>query len=207
MAKLSFSGACVLTGLMLAGSAWAVPQSLTREAYHAAREKIDAQSEQALDQCKKTADGTQSRCQIEVAGKRKIALAALEARLHPSANNSFKAKIAEVDLHHDLAQQRCKTQHAGADKEARVALKACTDQAKADRAKGLNAAHQHAAGQASVDAPPKSEAERQREADLDTAIRKCDSLLGDANLQCIREMSPEARQRAADRANGIVRKE
>ena len=196
-----------LTALLLVGNAGAAPQALLREAYSAERDKIEAHSDKALAQCKKTGDGSESRCQLEASGQRKIALAALEARLHPSANNSFKAKAAEVELHYDLAQAQCKKEHTGADKETRAVLKACHDKAKAERAKRLNAAQQVAAGQASVGPPPKSEAERQREADLDTAIRKCDSLLGDANLQCMRDLPPAARQRAADRASGILRNE
>lgn len=197
----------LLSALALTSAVAAAPQGMARDAYSAERDKIIAHSDKALAQCKKAADSAQSRCQIEANGQRKIALAALEARLHPSANNSFKAKATEVELHYELAQAHCKTKHSGADKEARAALKKCGDEAKAERAKRLNTAQQNAAGLASVGAPPKSEAERQREADLDTAIRKCDSLLGDANLQCMRELSPEARQRAADRASGILRKE
>lgn len=197
----------LLTAWALVGTAGAASQGISRDAYNAERDKIAVQSDQALAQCKRTVDGTESRCQIAANGQRKMALAELEARLHPSANNSFKAKAAEVELQYDLAQAQCKKEHVGADKENRAALKACHDKAKAERAKRLNGALQTVAGQASVSAPPKSEAERQREADLDTAIRKCDSLLGDANLQCMRDLPPAARQRAADRASGILRKE
>ena len=115
--------------------------------------------------------------------------------------------MAEVDLAYALALDQCKKQHIGVDKESKAALKSCSDKAKGKRVAGEQAAHQQAALQASVGAPPKSEAERQREADLDTAIRKCDSLLGDANLQCMNALSPQARQRAADRSNGAARQD
>ena len=207
MTSYTRMAAGVLAAMALVSMASAASQGLTRDAYNAERDKITAQSDKALAQCKRTADGSENRCQVEAHGQRKIDLAALEARLHPSANNSFKAKAAEVELHYDLAQLRCKKEHVGLDKETRAALKSCGDKAKTERTKRLSAAQQVAAGQASVGAPPKSEAERQREADLDTAIRKCDSLLGDANLQCMRDLSPAARQRAADRASGSLRKE
>ena len=177
---------------------------MDRAAYTDARDKIEARSDQAASQCKKAEgpEGVRRRCQIRVEGHRKIDLAALLARYHPSANNSFKALAAEVDLQYALDTDRCKATHVGHDRDTRLALKTCLDEAKQARAQGTTEAHQQAARLASVGTPPKSEAERQREADLDTAIRKCDSLLGDANLQCVNALSPEARQRAADRASG-----
>ena len=193
--------------LLVALSAGAAPQAMTREAYHAAQGTIAAHADKALAHCKTVALGAQSRCHIAAAGQKKIALAALEADYHPSANNSFKAMAAQVDLRYELAHHQCNAEHGGLDKEARAALKTCVQQAKAERTQGLQAAHQHAASQASVGAPPKSEAERKREADLDTAIRKCDSLLGEANLQCMGALPLEARQRAAERASGSPRKE
>lgn len=206
MANSSLTLGC-LSALLLASAAQAAPVTLTRQAYQAEREKIEQRSEKALAQCKQAGHGSQSTCQVEAHAARKTALATLEARLHPSANNSFKAKAAELEGRYELAQLGCKNKHAGTDKDTHAALKACLDKAKAQRTLALNAAQQHAAGQALVGPPPKSQAQRQREADLDTAIRRCDSLLGDANLQCMRELSPEARQRAADRVNGTLRKE
>lgn len=192
----------VLTGLCSLQAAGAVTPAMTREAFVDARDSINARHDKALAQCKKQAGTEQPRCKLQADGRHRIDLAVLEARYHPSANNNYKAVAADVEMRYTLAQDTCKSQHAGSDKETKAALKTCNDKAKSERFSGLRDAHQQAAGQASVGTPPKSEAERQREADLDTAIRKCDSLLGDANLQCMRALSPEARQRAAERASG-----
>jgi hypothetical protein len=192
----------VLAGLCSLQVAGAVTPAMTRAEFVEARDTINTRHDKALAHCKTEGGAAQPRCKLQADGRRRIDLAVLEARYHPSANNSYKAVAADVEMRYTLAQDTCKTKHAGSDKEAKAALKECNDKAKTERFSGLRDAHQHAAGQASVATPPKSEAERQREADLDTAIRKCDSLLGDANLQCMRALSPEARQRAAERASG-----
>ena len=192
------------------GGIWpaqAAEQRMSREAYAAAKDAIAERHSKALAHCKTVDGGAQSRCRMQADGREKIDLATLEVRWHPSANNNFKASMAEVDLAYALAMDQCKKQHTGSDKESKAALKSCSDKAKGKRVAGEQAAHQQAALQASVGAPPKSEAERQREADLDTAIRKCDSLLGDANLQCMNALSPQARQRAADRSSGAARQD
>lgn len=205
--------ACSLVLVLAVGAACGVgpvhaaEQRMSRQAYAAAKDAINERHDRALAHCKTVDGGAQSRCRMQADGRRKIDLATLEVRWHPSANNSFKASMAEVDLAYALAMDQCKKQHTGSDKEARAALKSCSDKSKGKRVAGEQAAHQQAALQASVGAPPKSEAERQREADLDTAIRKCDSLLGDANLQCMNALSPQARQRAADRSSGASRKD
>ena len=199
------AGLVCLWGISTATAVWAVAPAMTRADYVAARDKVQSRTDKALTHCKTLADAKQRRCILQAEGEQKIDVAALVARHHPSANNRFKALAAEVDLGYALDVDHCKSSNAGWDKDAKAALHTCLTKAKQQRAEGMLNAHQQAASHASVGTPPKSEAEMQRDADLDTAIRKCDSLLGDANLQCMSALSPEAQQRAADRANGTAR--
>ena len=194
----------LLATLWIAGTAQAVMKPMSSDEYDVAQQKIEAKADKAQTHCKTLEGDAKSHCQTQARGERDVALAVLLARYRPSANNSFKASSASVELQYALALDNCKpAPHALADKAAKAAHKACRDHARAERTQGFHDAHEQAAGLASLSTPPKSEAERQREADLDTAIRKCDSLLGEANLQCVRALSPAARQRAAERINGV----
>lgn len=177
---------------------------MSDDVYRDAVAKLDAHAEKALADCKRLAagSGAQRRCTVEADTQHAVDAAELQARRHPSGNNRFKAMAAQVDRHYALAVEACKSDHAGSDKDSKAAQQDCLRQAKQLRAGGIQRAHQQAASEASIATPPKSEAERQREADLDTAIRKCDSLLGDANVQCVRGLSPEARLRAISRGSG-----
>ncbi|MDR2329094.1 MAG: hypothetical protein LBE58_05830 [Comamonas sp.] len=174
------------------------------DAYRDAVAQLDARAEKALDHCKSLAagSGAQRRCTVEAETQHAVDAAALQARRHSSGNNRFKALAAQVERHHALAVEDCKSRHAGNDKDSKSAQQECLREAKQKRAAGIQDAHQQAASEVSIFTPPKSQAERQREADLDTAIRKCDSLLGDANVQCVRSLSPEARLRAISRGSG-----
>ena len=174
------------------------------DAYREAVAQLDAGAEKALAHCKSLAvgSGAQRRCTVEADTQHAVDAAVLQARRHPSGNNRFKALAAQVNRDYALAVEDCKTRHAGNDKDSKSAQQACLHEAKQKRASGIQDAHQQAASEVSIFTPPKSEAERQREADLDTAIRKCDSLLGDANVQCVRGLSPEARLRAISRGSG-----
>ncbi|MEJ5152682.1 hypothetical protein [Comamonas sp. MYb396] len=174
------------------------------DAYREAVAQLDARAEKALAHCKRLAAGSaaQRRCTVEADSQHAVDAAQLQAQRHPSGNNRFKALAAQVDRRHALAVEDCKTRYAGNDKDSKSAQQDCLREAKQKRAAGIQDAHQQAASEVSIFTPPKSEAERQREADLDTAIRKCDSLLGDANVQCVRGLSPEARLRAISRGSG-----
>lgn len=174
------------------------------EAYQQATEQIDARTDQALAHCKTLSAGSavQRRCRLEAESLQTVDKSALQAQRHPSGNNRFKAMAAQVDRAYVLAVEACKARHAGIDKDSKAAQQTCLTQARQKRAAGIQDAHEQAASDVSIATPPKSQAERQREADLDTAIRKCDSLLGDANVQCMRGLSPEARMRAASRGSG-----
>lgn len=174
------------------------------DAYREAVAQLDAQADRALAHCKQLAGGpnAQRRCLLEAETQHQVDAAALQARRHPSGNNHFKALAAQVERRHALAAEDCKSRHAGNDKDSKSAQQACLREAKQKRAASIQDAHQQAASEVSIFTPPKSQAERQREADLDTAIRKCDSLLGDANVQCVRGLSPEARLRALSRGSG-----
>lgn len=182
----------------------AVSAQMADDAYQQAAAQLDETAEQALADCKRLAagSGTQRRCTLEAESQHAVDQAALQAQRHPSGNNRFKALAAQVERRYVLAVEACKTKHAGIDKDSKAAQHSCLNQAKQKRAAGIQDAHQQAASEVSIVTPPKSQAERQREADLDTAIRKCDSLLGDANVQCMRGLSPEARLRAASRGSG-----
>jgi hypothetical protein len=176
------------------------------DAYRQAVDQLDARTEKTLAHCKSGAAGpaAQRRCALEAESQHEVDAAELQARRHPSGNNRFKALAAQIERDHVLAVDACKSRHAGSDKDSKSAQQACLREARQKRASGIQDAHQQAASEVSIATPPKSQAERQREADLDTAIRKCDSLLGDANVQCVRGLSPEARMRAISRGSGAT---
>ena len=207
-------GGAVMRPLWRLAAAWVIGSvavlpllaaAMDDDAYREAVAQLDARADKALAHCKRLATGSaaQRRCTAEAQTQHEVDAAQLQARRHPSGNNRFKALAAQVNRRYALAVEDCKTGHAGNDKDSKSAQQECLRGAKQQRAAGIQEAHQQAASEVSIYTPPKSEAERQREADLDTAIRKCDSLLGDANVQCVRGLSPEARLRAISRGSGV----
>ncbi|GAB2480419.1 MAG: hypothetical protein ACN6O3_16810 [Comamonas sp.] len=163
----------------------------------AERERIAAQLEQALQRCRALPEAQAHRCRLQAEGQQKIDVAALDARHHPSGNNRYKADAARVDLDYELALLQCRQQAEAPGKhpERAKALAQCKEQARARHQRALHEAQKQAAQSASLAEPPKGRAVREREEAPETALRKCDSLLGEANLQCMRELPPEVAKR------------
>lgn len=159
----------------------------------AERKHIAAQHELALQRCQALQDAPAHLCRLQAEGQQKIAVAALEARHHPSANNRYKAAAAQADLDHELAVVRCKqqAQAPGKHPERAQVLAQCKEQARTRHRSALYEAQKEAAQSASLAEPPKGRVAREREEAPETALRKCDSLFGEANLQCMRELPPE----------------
>jgi len=163
----------------------------------AERKRIDAQLTQALQRCQALAEAPAHLCRLQAEGQRKIAVAELDARHHPSANNRYQAAAARADLDYELALLRCKQQAeaAGRHPERAKALAQCKEQAGALHRCALHQAQKEAAQSASLAEPPKGRVQREREEAPETALRKCDSLFGEANLQCMRKLPPEVARR------------
>lgn len=192
--------ATLLLAVSAAAAQPAAPAPMSPDEYQRAASRIDQRYTQALAACNQRTDDEKAYCRHHAKGEQAAAQLALEARYHPGGNNSYKAYAAQVELRYEQALRNCKQhQGKGDDKEAQASYERCAAAAQAERRGGLQDARQAAARQAAIATPPKSEAERKREADLDTAIRKCDSLLGDDNLRCMRALPAEARRRAAER--------
>lgn len=192
-------GVCVAAALLSTSSLAQVKDeraAMGREQYRDELSKLDARAAQVLARCTDKAGSARALCRMQAQGQQKIDHSALEARYHPSGNNNFKAQAAKVELAYDTAMVHCKAEAAGVrkdDKKAQAAAQECRDQAKAQRNLGIKEAQELAARNASLATPPKSAVERARDAAIETAARKCDSQLGEANLQCVKALPPEAR--------------
>ena len=163
----------------------------------AERQRVETQLQGALQRCETLAPEPAHLCRRQAEGQRTVAVAMLDARHHPSANNRYKAAAAQAALDFDLAVLRCQQQAEAPGKHLERAkqLAQCKEQARVLHRRALYQAQKDAAQSVSLAEPPKGRVLREREEAPETALRKCDSLFGEANLQCMRELPPEVARR------------
>ena len=97
----------VAAGCAFAGTAGAAGAAMTKEAYKAQMDKIEADYKAASDSCKALKANAQDICKAEAKGKEKIAKAELEASNAPSPSADQKLRMAKADATYEIAKERC----------------------------------------------------------------------------------------------------
>jgi hypothetical protein len=196
MNKLNMTAVAAAIGLVF--SAGAMAQTLSKEAYKAAEERIAAEYATDKATCDPLSGNAQDICIAEAKGKEKIAKAELEARYEPTAKNRYKAVVAKAEADFAVANEKCDDQ-AGNEKDICVKeAKAVETRVKADAEVQMKTSEANkAAGEKSAEAGAKAREEgteaRQeaatdkREADYAVAKEKCDSLASGAKERCVDE--------------------
>ncbi|MDB5913952.1 MAG: hypothetical protein JWP22_2627 [Ramlibacter sp.] len=124
MNKHLISLAIALCGI--AGSASAADAPITKDAYKAAMDKIEAGAKADKKACGALKANAKDICQAQAKGKEKVAKAELEARYHPGALADQQAKNAKADADYEVAKERC-------DDAKGQAKDACLERAKHDK--------------------------------------------------------------------------
>jgi hypothetical protein len=187
MSKLLIS-LMAAAGIAFAGSAVAANDhaGMSRDAYKAEKDKIEAQYKADKDACKSQTGNAKDVCQERAEGKEKVAKADLEANYKNTDKARYDAKVARAEADYDVAKEKC-DDLKGNDKDVCVKeAKAHLTKAKAD-AKVARAEHadtMKTAASRTQDAK-RDAAEDKRDADYKVAKEKCDAMSGAAKDKCV----------------------
>lgn len=190
MSKLMIS-LMAAAGLAFAGAANAANDNtgMSRDAYKAEKDKIEATYKADKDACKGQSGNAKDVCEKEAKGKEKVAKADLEARYKNTDKARYDARVAKADADYDVAKEKC-DDHKGNDKDVCVKeAKAAHTKAKADakvaRVSNEQMARTSTANTAKVSDTKREAREDTREAQYKVAKEKCDALKGDAKDKCV----------------------
>ena len=187
MSKLMIS-LLAAAGIAFAGAANAADtKTMSRDAYKADKDKIEAQYKADKDQCKSMSGNAKDVCQAEAKGNEKVAKAQLEADYKNTDKARNDARVAKADADYDVAKEKC-DDLSGNQKDVCVKeAKAAHAKAKAD-AKVAKVDHKVSANSAEKRADVRKEArEDTREAQYKVAVEKCDAMSGAAKDQCVKD--------------------
>lgn len=180
MKKIHLTAIAAAVSLVVSTSVFA--QAMTKEAYKAAEDQIEATYKTEKAACDSLSGNANDVCVAKAKGKEKTAKADLEARYEPTEKNLYKARVAKAEADYDVAKQLCDDK-SGNDKDV------CVKEAKAAEVKAkedAKVARASTSGDAEDVAEAKEDAaEEKLEAEYKVAKEKCDALAGDAKHQCL----------------------
>jgi hypothetical protein len=185
MSKLMIS-LLAAASIAFAGASSAANTTMSRDAYKADQDKIEAQYKADKANCGTMSGNAKDVCQAEAKGKEKVAKADLDANYKNSDKARIDARVARADADYDVAKEKC-DDLSGNQKDVCVKeAKAAHTKAKADAKVAKvdsKTAHQTAEKRADV---RKDASEDKRDADYKVAVEKCDAMSGAAKDQCVR---------------------
>ncbi len=196
MNKLSISAVAVAIGL--AFSTGAMSEDMSRDAYKAQEDQIEARYEVAKEACDGFDGNAKDICQAQAKGGEKTARAELEAEYKPTPKNQYQARVARAEAEHAVARERCDDKSGNMKNVCQQEAKAAETAAKADakaqmkttdaniEAGETSAVARNQAGEESADARNEAAAETS-EADYAVAKQKCDAFAGTRKEQCIND--------------------
>lgn len=94
--------------LFTAGSPWAAePPALSKEAFKAAEQKIEAVARSEREACETRKGRGAELCSKEAKAREKAALAELEAEYRPSPDSWQEARNVKAEAEYDVAREKC----------------------------------------------------------------------------------------------------
>ena len=187
MSKLIIS-LLTAAGIAFAGAAGAADKTtMSRDAYKADKDKIEAQHKTDRAQCSSLSGNAKDVCQAEAKGKEKVAKAELEANYKNTDKARNDARVAKADAVYDVAKEKCDDM-AGNQKDVCVKeAKAAHTKSKAD-AKVANVSNKAAQASAEKQADARKDArEATRDAQHTVAVAKCDTISGARKDACVKQ--------------------
>src|SRR5512145_459455 len=98
--------AALAVGLGSAGTALA-QDKLSREAYKAEKDRIEAEYKVAKEKCDKLTGNAEDICEVQAKGNQRIAEAELDARNKNTPRAHEDAKKVRADVQYDVAKVKC----------------------------------------------------------------------------------------------------
>ncbi len=170
-----------------AGTAFAAKDLMTRDAYRAEKDRIEAEYKAAKEACNKLSGNAEDVCKADAKGKQLVGEADLDARNTGTAKPRSDARMARAEAAYLVAKEKCDDLAGNAKdvcvKEAKAAQSKAKADAKADR-KVADANKD--ASQRTAEAR-KDAAETKRDADYRVAVERCGSMAGEAKDACVKD--------------------
>ena len=172
-------------GIALAGNAGAA--NMTRDAYKAEKDKIEAAYKADKAACKDMKGNAKDVCMEEAKAKEKIAKADAEASYKGTEKARYDARVTRAEANYAVAKEKC-DDLSGNDKDVcRKEAKAAEVKAKADaKVAHVSTDATHNASMKREDAR-KDAAEDKRDAEYKVAVEKCDAMSGNAKTACVND--------------------
>jgi hypothetical protein len=102
-ARTLFTAICIAA----AGSAFAGGGGLSKDAYKAMKDRIEATQDAELKACDKSKGNAKDICRAAAKGRAKVALADLKAEYQPSPEADRGKMMAVAEMEYDVAKQKC----------------------------------------------------------------------------------------------------
>ena len=162
-------------GIAFAGAAGAADnKTMSRDAYKADKDKIEAQYKVDKDRCGSMSGNAKDVCIKEAKGAEKKAKANAEAQYKNTEKARQDAAITAAHADYDVAKEKCDDKK-GTDKDV------CIKEAKAAETKAVS----DAKATQKVAAVRQDARDDKMDADYKVAIEKCDAMSGAAKDSCV----------------------
>jgi hypothetical protein len=179
------------------GSA-AMAQTMSKEQFKTARDSIAKDHKSAKAECDSFSANAKDICMAQAHGNEKVAAAELDAANNPSANATFKVRVARADADYVVAKEKCddragnvkdvcvkraKATEVAAKADANVQMKTANAN---DRAIDTSIKANNKASEKGAEARMDAESDK-RDADYALAKEKCDAFASTAKSTCLNE--------------------
>jgi chromosome segregation ATPase len=169
------------------GTAFAAKDLMTRDAYKAEKDRIEAEYKAAKEACNKLSGNAEDVCKAEARGNQRIAEADLDAKNSGTAKARAEARNARAEAAYAVAKEKC-DDLAGNPKDVCVKeAKAAQTKAKADAKADRKVADARKDADERTAEARKDAAEAKRDADYRVAVERCDRMAGDAKDACVKD--------------------
>ena len=101
----AIAAAVVALGIGSAGAFAA--DTMSREAYKAEKDRIEAEYKAAKEKCDKLSGNAEDVCQVQAKGSRRVADAELDARNKNTPRAQEDVKKVRADVDYDIAKEKC----------------------------------------------------------------------------------------------------
>ena len=93
-------------GIGTAGAAFAADR-MSKEAYKADKDRIEAEYKSAAEACKKLSGNAEDVCKAQAKGNERIAVAELDAKNKGTAKARYDARVARAEAEYSVAKEKC----------------------------------------------------------------------------------------------------
>lgn len=181
--------ACLAAALCCATAAFAADRAptMSKEAYKAQQERVEAEYDAAQARCKPMKGISRDVCNEQVRGNRDVAAAELEMQYKPSADADEKVRLAKAEAVYAVALQRCKEYDGNTREVCRKDAKAVFAGAKAEAKLQKQVVAQNLGSELTV-RDRTAEQDRVFEAQFKAARERCMMLPDEGRANCLADV-------------------